>query len=106
MEENCISSNIGIITIPFLQDNQYVLSLDGHQLSRNKAITDSIVKKFINKDLEWGLFGLSMNQSISFDFVMSHSDKDWHWGMCGLSLHPELTLEFIQENQDKECVWG
>ena len=64
------------------------------------------VEKYIEKEWEWGQFGLSCNPSITPSFIEKHVDKPWYWGSSGLSRNPSITLSFVEKYINKSWTWG
>ncbi len=75
-------------------------------LSRNPSITPQLVEKHLDKPWHWGQCGLSENPSITPQFVEKHMHKNWYWGSSGLSSNPNITPQFIEKHIDKEWYWG
>ncbi len=70
-------------------------------LSMNPIITQDFVKKNMDKNWNYGKFGLSANPQIGVGFVKDNLDKPWCFGENGLSCNPNITLEFIKEFEKK-----
>lgn len=69
--------------------------------SNTSPLIEELVEENLDKQWEFGEFGLSMNSAITTDFFDRHPDIDFHWGVYGISSNPNVDENFVLSNKDK-----
>jgi len=57
------------------------------------------VLKTVNRDWDWGKYGLSSNPAITPELVLQTLKKGWSWG--NLSCNPAITPELVLATKNK-----
>jgi len=74
-------------------------------MSSNQSLTLEILKKFPNKNWNWGSYrlttprGISSNKNITIEWIKTFPYKPWDWKI--ISSNPNIRKKFIEKYIDK-----